>query len=147
MRLWSIHPGYLDSKGLVALWREGLLAQNVLLGKTKGYKNHPQLSRFKNADNSEAAIASYLRCVADEADKRNYKFDRDKISKNSECSRLQVTEGQLEYEFKHLLNKLKVRDPSRHEELKSIKQIETHPLFTKTEGGIEEWEVIHQAAT
>jgi len=147
MRLWSIHPGYLDSKGLVALWREALLAQNVLLGKTKGYKNHPQLIRFKNADNSEAAIASYLRCVADEADKRNYKFDRGKIPISSECSRLEVAEGQLEYEFKHLLSKLKVRDPSRHEELKSIKKIETHPLFIKVNGGIEKWEVIHQAAT
>jgi len=30
MRLWSLHPRYLDAKGLVALWREGLLAQKVL---------------------------------------------------------------------------------------------------------------------
>jgi hypothetical protein len=28
---------------LVAVWREGLLAQAVLQGKTNGYKNHPQL--------------------------------------------------------------------------------------------------------
>ena len=70
MRLWSIHPKYLDSKGLVALWREGLLAQNVLLGNTKGYKNHPQLIRFKKTNNQSAAIASYLRSVADEADSR-----------------------------------------------------------------------------
>ena len=147
MRLWSIHPGYLDSKGLVALWREGLLAQNVLLGKTKGYKNHPQLIRFKIADNSETAIASYLRCVADEADKRAFKFNREKIPKNGDCSRIQVTEGQLEYEYKHLLSKLKARDPSRYGELKSLKKIKTHPLFTKVDGGIEEWEVIHRAAT
>ncbi|WP_368086417.1 pyrimidine dimer DNA glycosylase/endonuclease V [Nitrosomonas sp. Nm34] len=26
MRLWSIHPKYLDAKGLLALWREGLQA-------------------------------------------------------------------------------------------------------------------------
>lgn len=31
MRLWSIHPCYLDSKGLIALWRESLLAQACLL--------------------------------------------------------------------------------------------------------------------
>ena len=43
MRLWSIHPRYLDSMGLVALWREALLAQAVLRGETKGYKFHPQL--------------------------------------------------------------------------------------------------------
>jgi len=147
MRLWSIHPGYLDSKGLVALWREGLLAQKVLLGKTKGYKNHPQLNRFKSADDPEIAIADYLRCVADEADKRNYKFNREKISKNGECSSIQVTEGQLEYEFQHLLRKLKVRDPGRFAELKSTKSVKLHPLFTKIAGGIEAWEVIQQAAT
>ena len=123
MRLWSIHPGYLDSKGLVALWREGLLAQNVLFDKTKGYKNHPQLIRFKRADDSEMAIAGYLRFVADEADERDYKFNREKISKNGECNLIQVTEGQIEYEIKHLLSKLKVRDPSCHEELKSLKKI------------------------
>ena len=147
MRLWSIHPGYLDSKGLVALWREGLLAQNVLLGKTKGYKNHPQLTRFKDADNSETAIANYLRCVADEADKRAYKFNREKIQKNGERKQIQVTEDQLKYEFRHLLNKLKVRDLERYKQLKTTKIIKPHPMFTKVDGGIEEWEVIHQAAT
>lgn len=60
MRLWSIHPKYLDAKGLVALWREALLAQNVLLGNTKGYKNHPQLIRFKNHTDSISAIGFYL---------------------------------------------------------------------------------------
>ena len=44
MRLWSLHPKYLDKLGLLGLWRESLLAQKVLLGKTKGYKNHPQLN-------------------------------------------------------------------------------------------------------
>jgi hypothetical protein len=43
MRLWSLHPQYLDPQGLVALWREALLAQAVLRGKTRGYKHHPQL--------------------------------------------------------------------------------------------------------
>lgn len=31
MRLWSIHQSYLDRQGLLAVWREGLLAQGVLL--------------------------------------------------------------------------------------------------------------------
>jgi len=30
MRLWTIHPKYLDRQGLLALWREALLAQKVL---------------------------------------------------------------------------------------------------------------------
>lgn len=79
MRLWSIHPKYLDSKGLVALWREDLFAQAVLFGHTKGYKKHPQLIRFKNTSDQSAAIASYLRSVVEEADNRGYSFDRSKI--------------------------------------------------------------------
>jgi hypothetical protein len=52
MRIWSLHPKYLDAKGLVALWRESLLAKQALESKTKGYKNHPQLNRFKNSGNA-----------------------------------------------------------------------------------------------
>ena len=37
MRLWTLHPKYLDPQGLVALWREALLARAVLQGKTRGY--------------------------------------------------------------------------------------------------------------
>jgi hypothetical protein len=37
MRLWTLHPRYLDSQGLVALWREGLLAQAVLRNRTRGF--------------------------------------------------------------------------------------------------------------
>lgn len=143
MRLWSIHPGYLDSKGLVALWREALLAQSVLRGRTKGYKNHPQLARFKKAEDPRSAIANYLVHVADEADKRGYHFNREKIATNGGCRKMQVTEGQVDYELGHLLNKLKVRDPMRHEELRSHGEIRTHPLFVKMEGEIEEWEIIH----
>jgi len=143
MRLWSLHPGYLDSKGLVALWREGLLAQNVLLGKTKGYKNHPQLIRFKNKVNPVKAISNYLHYLVDEADKRNYNFIRDKIVQKEQSRSIQVNQGQLEYEYKHLLEKLKVRDPDLHIELRSIKKIKPHPLFTIIEGGVESWEIIH----
>lgn len=49
MRIWSLHPQYLDRQGLTAGWREGLLAQKVLTGTTKGYRNHPQLRRFRAA--------------------------------------------------------------------------------------------------
>lgn len=144
MRLWSIDLRYLDSKGLVALWREGLLAQNVLLGKTKGYKNHPQLIRFKNTDNPKVTIGNYLHNVVDEADKRGYSFKREKIILNEKCDQIDVTKGQLSYEFNHLLNKLKVRDIKKYEELKSIKDIKLHPLFTQVDGDIEKWEVIHK---
>jgi hypothetical protein len=82
MRLWSIHPQYLDSKGLIALWREGLLAKKVLEGKTKEYKNHPQLERFKNFKNPILAINSYLFYVLKETKLRNYKFNEKKLKIN-----------------------------------------------------------------
>lgn len=142
MRLWSIHPGYLDSKGLVALWRESLLAQKVLRGLTKGYKNHPQLSRFKSTSNPLGAISSYLRCVADEADERDYNFDRSKIENKYYKGRISATNGQLDFEFTHLLGKLKKRDPELYVELRKIKRIKLNPIFSKIRGDVELWEVI-----
>ena len=142
MRLWSIHPRYLDAKGLVALWREGLLAQKVLLGQTSGYKKHPQLQRFKNSGNPPGAIASYLRYIVEEADKRGYNFDSDKIINKKIKTRLVVNNGQINYEFGHLLQKLKKRDPGLYIKLKTIKSIKVHPLFERKRGGIEEWEIV-----
>lgn len=142
MRLWSLHPDYLDARGLVALWREGLLAQNVLLGKTKGYTNHPQLTRFKQTRNPPGAIASYLRCVADEADRRGYNFDRSRLVNRRIRHKIPVTSGQLEYEFQHLLKKLKVRAPGLYRQLKTVKKIRPHPLLEKVRGEIEDWEIL-----
>ena len=142
MRLWSIHPNYLDAKGLVALWREGLLAQKALLGNTKGYNNHPQLTRFKKILNPVGAIASYLKSVVDEADNRGYKFDRTKIIKKRFNGKLNVTRGQMEYEFSHLLDKLKERDPELYKRLNKVKRIKPHPIFNEISGDVEDWEVI-----
>ena len=144
MRLWSIHPKYLDPKGLVALWREGLLAQNVIEGKTKGYKKHPQLIRFKETVNPVGAIASYLRFVIIEADNRGYKFDRSKIRNKKFKGKISVTTGQLEYEFEHLLKKLRKRESSIYRRLSEIIEIEAHPLLIKVSGNIESWEVINR---
>ncbi|UFS63669.1 pyrimidine dimer DNA glycosylase/endonuclease V [Sulfurimonas sp. HSL-3221] len=145
MRLWSLHPKYLDAKGLVALWREALLAQNVLLGRTKGYKNHPQLLRFKQCEDPAKAIACYLGDVVDEADRRGYRFNRGKIVREGECATLSVQRGQLAYEFAHLLHKLKQRNPDRYKALESLQEIETHPLFSAIAGDVEAWEVISTA--
>ncbi len=142
MRLWSIHPSYLDAKGLVALWREGLLAQKVLQGQTKGYRNHPQLVRFKNTKNPLGAIADYLRGVLDEADNRGYNFDRSKIINKQFRGTIPVTSGQLTYEFKHLSTKLKTRDNELYLKLIKIEKIECHPLFNVIHGDVEDWEVI-----
>ena len=79
MSLWSMHPRYLDRTGLVALWRQALLAQQVLAGRTRGYRRHPQLERFRALHCSSAAIGAYLGTIADEAQRRGYRFHRAKI--------------------------------------------------------------------
>lgn len=142
MRIWSLHPKYLDSKGIVALWRETLLAKNVLEGNTKGYKNHPQLNRFKNADRPTDYINQYLIHVYNESVIRGFKFDRNKIDWNSTKSTLKLNKGQLDFEWKHLLHKLKTRDPLKYNDLLKLTTIEPHPIFTMIEGGIEDWEKI-----
>lgn len=142
MRIWSIHPKYLDTKGLVALWRETLLAKNVLGDKTIGYRNHPQLNRFKKCPQPLHAINYYLSVVYDEAGQRGYVFDRNKIDWNFETCKIPVTTGQLAYEVEHLKNKLLQRDPSRLKKLPATKNIEVHPLFGKIKGDIEDWEII-----
>lgn len=142
MRLWSIHPSYLDARGLVALWREGLLAQKVLLGRTRGYRNHPQLYRFRHTGNPAGAIAVYLKGVADEADTRGYRFDRSRIVNRRIKTKLSVTGGQVRYEFNHLLDKLEFRDPELYERLRTVNRIRIHPLFKKQTGDVEQWERI-----
>ncbi len=141
MRLWSLHPKYLDAKGLVALWREALLAKKVLEGKTKGYRHHPQLERFKKTKNPVAAINQYLSEIYYEASGRKYNFDMRKIDRDFKKSELTVTSGQLDYEVKHLLNKLQTRDIIRYKELKAISTYDAHPLFKLVKGDIEEWEI------
>jgi hypothetical protein len=142
MRIWTLHPKYLDSKGLVALWREALLAQKVLQGKTKGYRNHPQLIRFQELSNSLGAIAAYLRGVHHESLERGYRFDEDKIVPKHFPGEISETEGQLVYEWKHLLRKLEERDPERYQLLADIKTPDPHPLFSIIPGGIRDWEVV-----
>jgi hypothetical protein len=145
MRLWSIHPKYLDPKGLVALWREGLLAKKVLEGKTKGYKNHPQLERFKNFKDPILAINSYLFYVLKEAKKRNYKFDQKKLKIDGKIlyKKIPVTEGQIKFEFHHLLSKLKKRNKRHYcflSKLKKNTKILTNPIFYPVKGKKEKWE-------
>ncbi|MEA4957361.1 hypothetical protein SDC9_34114 [bioreactor metagenome] len=142
MRIWSIHPKYLDSKGLVALWRETLLAKNVLEGKTKGYLNHPQLERFKLVNNPQDAINQYLTSVFEESIIRGYNFDRKRINWSFSSIILSVTNGQMEYERSHLLKKLKTRDNLRFEELNKKKEFVPHPMFKVIKGEIENWEVV-----
>jgi len=142
MRIWSLHPQYLDAKGLVALWRETLLAQKVLLGETKGYRNHPQLIRFKDHPDPLAAIAAYLQEVLREAERRGYHFDASKILRKGTRTKICVADGQIAYELAHLLAKLKVRDQAAYERLVQTENPLVHPLFTVVSGEVEDWEVV-----
>jgi len=141
MRLWSIHPKYLDVKGLVAVWREGLLAQKVLEGKTKRYVNHPQLIRFRETSDPILYVGTYLYYIYLEGKRRNYEFNLAKIGVfNTNMPRIPVTRGQIKYEFNHLLKKLSERDEALYIRLRRVKRIQQHPVFYVTEGPIEEWE-------
>ena len=142
MRLWSLHPKYLDTKGLVALWREALLAQAVLKGNTQGYRHHPQLERFQASRAPLSAIGTYLKAIQHEATRRGFKFDKTKIGSGRITRHLPVTEGQLTYEFKHLRKKLALRDAQLLDRLKAVTCPDTHPLFKKIPGPVQTWERI-----
>jgi hypothetical protein len=142
MRLWTLHPKYLDAKGIVALWREALLAQKVLQGTTKGYKHHPQLLRFSKTKNPTAALARYLEAVHAEALRRDYHFDASKIGAQRSRGKIGETRGQLLYEWAHLKRKLKKRDPKRLREIASVKIPAPHPLFKIVPGEVREWEKV-----
>jgi Pyrimidine dimer DNA glycosylase len=140
MRLWTVHPQYLDAQGLVALWREGLLAQKVIAGETRGYTRHPQLTRFRQHAEPLPLIAAYLRGVADEAARRGYQFDETKIVSPESAARLVETRGQLLFEWKHLQAKLRRRRPELYRKIRKLDCPEPHPLFRIIAGNVRGWE-------
>jgi hypothetical protein len=143
MRLWSLHPRYLDTKGLLACWRETLLAQKVLAGGTTGYRNHPQLQRFRASADALATVGGYLEHLAREADARGYNFNRALVLRPPgpvSVPLLDVAAGQVGYEREHLLAKLAVRDAQRHAVLADDDPPGLHPSFRSVAGGIEPWE-------
>ena len=140
MRLWTVHPRYLDPKGLVAAWREALLAQKVLAGGTKGYRHHPQLVRFQAQPDPLAAIASFLASIAAEAETRSYHFDTTKIPLCRCRGRIPETRGQLLYEWGHLKAKLRARAPEMFRRFRNIVSPEPHPLFRIIPGKVRHWE-------
>lgn len=160
MRLWSLSLKYLDQKGLCGLWTESILAQKVLMGQTKAYKNHPQLIRWR-CDNSDYLISRYLWSIWHEGESRGYHFIWQKIWKHerslpnwiTEKPCLTVTKGQLEYEFKHLQSKLEKRCQDQFyknlinnncQERKdfAFREIEVNSIFEIVDGGVEGWERI-----
>ena len=131
---------YLDPQGLVALWREALLAQAVLRGETQGYRSHPQLERFKNHPAPLSAVSLYLQGVYAEAVVRGYAFDKGKIHAAAGPATLVVTTGQLNYEWSHLMSKLKARNPGFHQKWREVAAPASHPIFEVRPGQVESWE-------
>ena len=145
MRLWSLHPKYLDAQGLVALWREALLARAVLSGETSGYKHHPQLDRFKAHAQPRSAINAYLAGVHAEAVTRGYSFDATKIGPIRTVARIPVTIGQISHEWEHLLDKLMVRSPDLFARWSKLGDPTCHPLFSPRLGPVAAWERVQVA--
>jgi hypothetical protein len=133
--LWSLDPSYLDGKGLVALWREGLLARKVLLGQTRGYRHHAQLTRFRAREAPIRAIEGYLWRVLDESVRRGYTFARDKLGHRPDTVVLSVTDGQLRYELRHLKRKLRERASAHYRRIASIATPRAHPMLRIERGG------------
>ena len=140
MRLWTVHPKYLDPVGLVAVWREALLARAVLRGETRGYRHHPQLTRFRSHPQPVGALNRYLDAVYAEARRRGYRFDRSKLGRVRPGPPIAESRGQLAFEWAHLLGKLRVRHPMRFEELSTVLRPESHPIFQIVPGPIGTWE-------
>ncbi len=140
MRLWTMHPKYLDRVGLVALWREALLARAVLRGNTRGYRHHPQLTRFQAQPRPVNCINRYLVGVYAEAQRRGYAFDRRKLGRAGSGRRIPESSGQLAFEWAHLLTKLQGRQPQRYRELVTLLRPAAHPLFRIVPGSVRVWE-------
>lgn len=140
MRLWTLHPRYLDARGLVALWRETLLARAVLRGRTRGYRHHPQLERFRARRNPVAWVNAYLRAIFDESLRRGYHFDAALLGRSTARGRLPETTGQLAHEWAHLKAKLRTRSPQWYRQVKGTRRPVAHPLFAIRPGGVRAWE-------
>lgn len=140
MRLWTLHPKYLDARGLGAVWREGLLARAVLRGKTRGYRRHPQLQRFQQAPGPIRAVNAYLAAVYREARRRGYHFDKTKLGRRTMVPRLPATEDQLAYEWTHLRQKLRRRSPAWLRALGAVRMPDAHPIFRVSPGPLADWE-------
>ena len=140
MRLWTIHPRYLDAPGLVALWREALLAKAVLCGKTQGYRHHPQLARFRAHASPRSAINAYLAAIHAEAEARGYAFDRRKVGPVRRVAPIPAARGQIEHEWRHLLRKLASRNRPLRGRLLRLRRAGCHPLFRRVRGPVADWE-------
>jgi hypothetical protein len=156
VRLWSIHPEYLDRMGLLGLWREALLAQQVLHGETENYKNHSHMQRFYALPKEDAMqyMSDYLFFVWQEGKLRGYKLNVNHIKdprnggslSGSPRKLFTVSSGQLALEYQILCMRTRNRD---HKHFLGLEDKypshrmwvpKPNPVFTLIHGRKEEWE-------
>lgn len=130
----------MDRQGLLALWRESLLAKAVLRGETSGYRHHPQLLRFQATGVPRSAINAYLYEIHAESVARGYRFDGSKVGPRRSMATIPVTSGQVQYEWAHLLTKLSARSRPLYLQWQGCAVPECHPLFHVIPGGVAHWE-------
>jgi hypothetical protein len=135
VRLWSIHPKYLDAKGLVACWKEALEAQDYIWGDRKGgrHENHPALNRFHWHQNPKHAISGYLAAILEEAAERGFNYNASLIRYPlGRCQRIYVSTAQLSFERQHLKKKLEERNQTEKLNQLLHKGLPAqHPLFLR----------------
>ena len=61
-------------------------------------------------------------------------------ARNGVLGSMPVTEGQVAYEWEHLLAKLAARSPDWSEHLATLESPGVHPLFEVVPGGVAQWE-------
>ncbi|WP_248123298.1 pyrimidine dimer DNA glycosylase/endonuclease V [Micrococcus lacusdianchii] len=157
MRLWTLHPRHLDRQGLTGAWREALLAQAALARRTRGYRNHPQLERFRDHGDPAAAIGAFLSGIALEATARGYRFDVSRIDRPLDTAPdadgvpgelvlpfrlapIPATTGQRDHEWARLRAKLADRSPEWLARWEHVAVPDLHPLFELEEGPVASWE-------
>lgn len=123
----------------MAVWREALLAKAVLQNRTRGYRSHPQLVRFRAHPDPVAAINTYLAGILAEGRLRGYRFDARKLRGRRTMVQIDATRGQLLFEWSHLLRKLRSRAPRARRPARATEP-RAHLLFRLTPGPIAEWE-------
>jgi hypothetical protein len=73
---------------------------------------------------------------------RGYDFDRSKFRRAVLPRRIAVTQGQLEYEWKWLMSKLRKRNPALYRRHRGTAKPEVHPLFRLRPGPVAGWEKV-----
>ncbi len=114
----------------------------------KGNQLHPQLERFRECRKPVVAINQYLWAIYEEAAKRGYHFDANKLGRKKSCAKIWITEGQLGYEWEHLQAKMRQRNRVQYQKNKEVVKPWLHPLFKVRAGSIASWERVadHQSS-